>query len=89
MAMNRRIVELLIIMVLYMGVYVLLIGPTIGAVTGFDEPVTVVFNNEFARDLPLNMRGLVFFLSTAVVMTGYAHLKARMVGAEPSEYWGQ
>lgn len=88
---DRKQVELLAVMVVYFAVYVAVIGPAIGAVTGFEKSALVLSGGRgvaLTRMLT-SVRGWILLLGFGPVAYGYMHFRARLAGVPPRELWGR
>lgn len=85
---NRKTAEIGVVLIGYILVFIVIIGPAIGAVSGFNAPA-IDFSSSGTRWAPTSIRGLVLVITTAVVMVGYMYLRAKIAGVTPQEYWGR
>ncbi|WP_440006374.1 hypothetical protein [Halomicrococcus sp. SG-WS-1] len=85
---RHRVAELGVVVLVYVVVFLLIIGPAIGAATGFDDPALDLTDGD-GREIPTGVRGVVLVLTTAMVMVGYMVVRARVAGVSPEEYWGR
>ncbi|UPV76335.1 hypothetical protein M0R89_19425 (plasmid) [Halorussus limi] len=85
---NRRLAEVIVVGLGYVVLFVFVIGPAIGAATGFDQPAFDL-DSGVARQLPTGVRGGILVLTGAMVMVGYMFLRARIAGVPFDAYWNQ
>lgn len=85
---NRRVAELGVVVLAYVGVFLWVIGPIIGAITGFNQPAVDLTDGN-SRGIPTGVRGLLLVLTAALVMVGYMVGRARVAGVSPERYWGR
>lgn len=85
---NSRVVELGVVVIGYILVFLLLIGPAIGAVSGFNQPA-IGLTNDIGGEIPTGVRGGILVLTSSLVMVGYMVLRAKVAGVSPDVYWGR
>lgn len=85
---NSRVVELGVVVIGYILVFLLFIGPAIGAVSGFDQPA-MDLTDGVGREIPTGVRGGILVLTSSLVMVGYMVLRAKIAGVSPEAYWGR
>lgn len=88
---DRKQIEILAVMVAYFAVYTAVVGPTIGAVTGFEKSALVLSGERGAAlaRLLTSVRGWILVLGFGPVVFGYMLVRARLVGVSPKELWGR
>lgn len=88
---DRKQLEILAVMTVYFAVYTAVIGPAIGALTGFEKSALVLSGERGAALLRLltSVRGWVLILGFGPVVLGYMLLRARIAGVEPRAMWGR
>lgn len=85
---NSRVVELGVVVIGYIVVFLLFIGPAIGAISGFDQPA-INPTDDVGREIPTGVRGGILILTSPPVMVGYMVLRAKIAGVSPEMYWGR
>ena len=88
---GRKQIEILAVMVAYFAAYTAIIGPAIGAVTGFEKSALVLSGERGAALLRLltSVRGWILILGFGPAVFGYMLARARFAGVTPREMWGR
>ena len=82
--MFARMAEILAVMLIYFLIFVLLIGPMVE----IGEPLLEMIREADHRTgWSTNIRSWIFIFSGAIFVTVYMHIKPRLFGDDPEEYW--
>lgn len=84
--------EVVAVIVIYFLIYITVIGPAIGSMTGFNTPV-LASNSALRRSMIgrvlTTARGWILITGFFPVVFGYMFLRARTAGRTMSEYWNE
>jgi hypothetical protein len=84
----RRTAEILVVLAAYTAVFLLVLGPAVGAaVPGFDQPAFTGADGRPTGDLPDTPRGWLLVVTMVPVLLGYMYLRARVAGVGIGEFW--
>ena len=88
---DRKQIEILAVMVAYFAIYTAVVGPAIGALTGFEKSALVLSGERGATLLRAltSVRGWILILGFGPVVFGYMVTRARLAGITPREMWGR
>lgn len=88
---DRKQIEILGVLVVYFAVYTAVVGPAIGALTGFEKSALVLSGGRGTALLRLltSVRGWTLILGFGPVVFAYMLARARLAGVAPREMWGR
>ena len=82
--MIARMAEIMAVMLIYFLIFVLFIGPMVGV----GEPLLqMIWEADHRVGWSTNIRSWIFIFSCAIFVTIYCHIKPRLFGVDPEEYW--
>jgi hypothetical protein len=84
---HRRVAEILAVLVVYAAIYLVFVGPALGAAFGFDQPAFSGPDLKPTGDLPDTPRGWLLIVLGVPVLLGYMYVRARVAGVTMDEFW--
>lgn len=84
---RKRELEIIAVLACYSLFYLLVIGPFLGAVAGFEQAAIQADGYRLTLSEILSPRGILLILSTIAVGAGYAYLRPLLAGTTPQAYW--
>lgn len=85
----KRQVELIAVMGVYFLIYVVILGPAIGSITGFDASVLTDKSGRGSQLVQIltTPQGWILISGFFPILFGYMVIRARIAGVAVPEYW--
>ena len=85
---QTQLVEILGFFAVYIGFYLLVLGPALGAaLPGFDKPAFSGPSMRPTGELPATARGWLLIILGVPSLLGYMYLRARLSGKTMQQFW--